>query len=197
MYSVTQLGNEGWFSLGKMIRGRHQVQVRGCVLLDAIWPRGKMNFKDILPAILQLVPSEADAIFFGPRSGIDYGKCSRLIIPRRLEAPTVWVIARKGNARLQVSALDLVIADGDSAWSDSSLGEFDHFWPSRSKYLGGRSCSLLTFGIKGGFAAGRQFYDALSCSGGSSIWGMPNPWPAIRPRPPIGRCQRRNNTRPG
>ena len=126
-----ELGNEGWFSLGKMIRGRHQVQVRGCVLLDAIWPRGKMNFKDILPAILQLVPSEADAIFFGPRSGIDYGKCSRLIIPRRLEAPTVWVIARKGNARLQVSALDLVIADGDSAWSDSSLGELDHFCPSR------------------------------------------------------------------
>ena len=29
------------------------------------------------------------------------------------------------------------------------------------KYLGGRACSLLTFGIKGGFAAGKQFYDAL------------------------------------
>jgi O-acetylhomoserine (thiol)-lyase len=29
------------------------------------------------------------------------------------------------------------------------------------KYLGGRACSLLTFGVKGGFEGGRKFYDAL------------------------------------
>ena len=29
------------------------------------------------------------------------------------------------------------------------------------KYLGGRACSLLTFGISGGLAAGKNFYDAL------------------------------------
>src|SRR5205809_6631779 len=29
------------------------------------------------------------------------------------------------------------------------------------KYLDGRASSLLTFGIKGGFEAGRVFYDAL------------------------------------
>jgi O-acetylhomoserine (thiol)-lyase len=29
------------------------------------------------------------------------------------------------------------------------------------KYLGGRGCSLMTFGIKGGFEAAKQFYDAL------------------------------------
>ena len=29
------------------------------------------------------------------------------------------------------------------------------------KYLGGRACSLLTFGVKGGFEAAKQFYDAL------------------------------------
>src|SRR5262249_44621727 len=29
------------------------------------------------------------------------------------------------------------------------------------KYLGGRACSLLTFGVVGGFAAGTKFYDAL------------------------------------
>src|SRR6266851_1635019 len=29
------------------------------------------------------------------------------------------------------------------------------------KYLGGRACSLLTFGVRGGFAAGEKFYDAL------------------------------------
>ena len=29
------------------------------------------------------------------------------------------------------------------------------------KYLGGRACSLLTFGIQGGFEAGKKFYDRL------------------------------------
>jgi O-acetylhomoserine (thiol)-lyase len=29
------------------------------------------------------------------------------------------------------------------------------------KYLGGRACSLMTFGAKGGFEAGKKFYDAL------------------------------------
>src|SRR5438034_6396237 len=29
------------------------------------------------------------------------------------------------------------------------------------RYLGGRACSLFTFGIKGGFAASKKFYDAL------------------------------------
>jgi O-acetylhomoserine (thiol)-lyase len=29
------------------------------------------------------------------------------------------------------------------------------------KYLGGRACSLLTFGVIGGFEAGTKFYDAL------------------------------------
>jgi O-acetylhomoserine (thiol)-lyase len=29
------------------------------------------------------------------------------------------------------------------------------------KYLGGRTCSLMTFGIRGGFRGGTAFYDAL------------------------------------
>src|SRR5438874_11072030 len=29
------------------------------------------------------------------------------------------------------------------------------------RYLGGRACSLMTFGVKGGFEAGKKFYDAL------------------------------------
>ena len=29
------------------------------------------------------------------------------------------------------------------------------------KYLGGRACSLMTFGIRGGFEAATRFYDAL------------------------------------
>jgi O-acetylhomoserine (thiol)-lyase len=35
------------------------------------------------------------------------------------------------------------------------------YYPLTQKYLGGRACSLLTFGIKGGIDAGKAFYDAL------------------------------------
>ena len=35
------------------------------------------------------------------------------------------------------------------------------YYALASKYFGGRACSLLTFGVKGGFAAGAKFYDAL------------------------------------
>ena len=35
------------------------------------------------------------------------------------------------------------------------------FHPLVRKYLGGRACSLLTFEIRGGAAAGTRFYDAL------------------------------------
>src|SRR5258708_27795252 len=55
-------GTEGWFVLGNMLRGR-QGQIRGTVLLDAIWPREKMTFRDIFPEILRFVAGPADAIF--------------------------------------------------------------------------------------------------------------------------------------
>ena len=35
------------------------------------------------------------------------------------------------------------------------------YYALAQKYLGGRACSLMTFGVKGGFEAGKKFYDAL------------------------------------
>jgi O-acetylhomoserine (thiol)-lyase len=35
------------------------------------------------------------------------------------------------------------------------------YYELAQKYLGGRACALLTFGVKGGFEAAKQFYDAL------------------------------------
>src|SRR5215471_3469151 len=35
------------------------------------------------------------------------------------------------------------------------------YYELAQKYLHGRACSLMTFGIKGGFAAAKEFYDAL------------------------------------
>ena len=36
------------------------------------------------------------------------------------------------------------------------------YYALASKYFGGKACSLLTFGVKGGYAAGAKFYDALT-----------------------------------
>jgi hypothetical protein len=105
-------GNEGWFSLDTIRSGR-QGEIRGCVVLDAVWPREAMSFRDILPAMLQLVAPKADALFFQPRPGLDYRESSRWIFPYRLEAPQIFAMARKGGAPLAVSSLDLVPADGD------------------------------------------------------------------------------------
>ena len=108
-------GHEGWFALGTIRRGR-QGQIRGCVLLDAVWPREAMSFADILPAIVRVAASRADAIYVQPRPGLDYGDCNRWLVPWRLEAPKSFVITPKGAAPLAVSALDLVSADGDGAF---------------------------------------------------------------------------------
>jgi O-acetylhomoserine (thiol)-lyase len=35
------------------------------------------------------------------------------------------------------------------------------YYALAKKYFSGKACSLMTFGIKGGFEAGKQFYDAL------------------------------------
>ena len=42
------------------------------------------------------------------------------------------------------------------------VGFPDHVYHGAAqKYLGGRACSLMTFGVHGGFEAGKKFYDAL------------------------------------
>ena len=53
--------------------------------------------------------------------------------------------------------------------------------PLAQKYLGGRACSLMTFGVSGGFEAGNAVLRrACDCSSGWSTWATPSPWPAIR-----------------
>jgi hypothetical protein len=109
-------GHEGWFALGTLTRGRDQ-EIRGCVLLDAVWPRKTMRFADILPVIVQQgVAADADALFLPGRSSIDYGHCSRWLIPRKLDAPAAFAMPQKHSASLELCRLDLVPADGDGAF---------------------------------------------------------------------------------
>jgi O-acetylhomoserine (thiol)-lyase len=47
------------------------------------------------------------------------------------------------------------------AWVNYAGFEDSPHYRNAAKYLGGRASSLITFGIEGGFEAGRSFYDAL------------------------------------
>ena len=47
------------------------------------------------------------------------------------------------------------------AWINYAGFPESPYYPLAQKYLGGRGSSLLTFGVKGGFEAGKAFYDAL------------------------------------
>jgi O-acetylhomoserine (thiol)-lyase len=46
-------------------------------------------------------------------------------------------------------------------WINYSGFDESIYHPLVHKYLGGRACSLLTFGVKGGFEGGVRFYNAL------------------------------------
>jgi O-acetylhomoserine (thiol)-lyase len=46
-------------------------------------------------------------------------------------------------------------------WVNYAGFEDNTYYPLVQKYLGGNACSLMTFGVCGGFEAGERFYDAL------------------------------------
>ncbi len=108
-------GNEGWFSLGRFIRGERG-PCRASILLDAVWPRSQMDFGDIFQGILRVASTASDAVFFRWQSGVDYSEYSRCVIPRKLEAPLAFVSVPKGAPPFPLDSLDY--DDSDSiAWA--------------------------------------------------------------------------------
>jgi hypothetical protein len=108
-------GNEGWFALGRISRGR-EGQIRGRVLLDVSWPRAKMDFSEIFPSVARLAAAGADTLVFQSRPGVDYRTCGLGIFTRRFSAPRVFAVTPRGGRPVVFSSLDLVPADGDSAF---------------------------------------------------------------------------------
>jgi O-acetylhomoserine (thiol)-lyase len=51
--------------------------------------------------------------------------------------------------------------DRRAAWVNYAGFDDNPYHTLAQKYLGGRACSLLTFGVAGGFEASKRFYDAL------------------------------------
>jgi O-acetylhomoserine (thiol)-lyase len=51
--------------------------------------------------------------------------------------------------------------DSSVAWVNYAGFPDSPYYGLAQKYLAGRACSIVTFGVKGGFEAGKKFYDAL------------------------------------
>jgi hypothetical protein len=100
-----EVGNEGWFCLGNLVRGE-QGQFRASVLLDAIWPREQMTFRTIFQEILRKTVGTADAISFRWQPGLDNTKYRGCVIPRKLQAPRAFVSVPKDASPFPLDSLD-------------------------------------------------------------------------------------------
>ncbi|MBV8706668.1 MAG: hypothetical protein JOZ45_02855 [Acidobacteriaceae bacterium] len=98
-------GNEGWFALGHVNRGKI-CQLRTTVLLDAVWPRKQMNYSDVFEEILRVTAATTDAISFRWQPGLDYQSYNRWIIPRKLGTPRAFVSVPKGSSRFALDSFD-------------------------------------------------------------------------------------------
>jgi len=63
------------------------------------------------------------------------------------------------NAR---RAAEFLREDTRVAWINYAGFPDNPYYNLAQKYFGGRSCSLITFGIRGGLEAGKKFYNALN-----------------------------------
>lgn len=106
-------GNEGWFSLGRVARGRRG-QVRGAILLDCVWPREKIKLLDIVTLAADICSSECDALFLSARPGIQYANLRQMTIRRRLDGPQSFTLAANSSNAIDSNIFDFVPADGDS-----------------------------------------------------------------------------------
>lgn len=75
-----------------------------------------------------------------------------------IETVAVRIDRHVQNAR---RVADFLRGDSRVEWINYAGFEDSPYYPMVRKYLGGRACSLLTFGVKGGFSGGVRFYDAL------------------------------------
>jgi O-acetylhomoserine (thiol)-lyase len=83
---------------------------------------------------------------------------SAFLLLQGIETVSLRVERHVENAR---AVADFLRGDARVEWLNyAGFPESPHYALAR-KYLGGRPASLLTFGVVGGFEAGKNFYDAL------------------------------------
>ncbi len=150
----------------------------GTTLGGAIVDSGKFPWKEHaarFPMFCQPDPSYHGLVYtdhFGPAAFI--GRCrsvyqrntgavlsplSAFLLLQGIETVALRVERHVENARAVAGFLR---SDPGIDWVNYAGFPDSPYHALASKYLAGRACSLMTFGIKGGFAAAKRFYDALA-----------------------------------
>src|SRR5204862_565267 len=83
---------------------------------------------------------------------------SAFLLLQGIETVALRVERHVENAR---RVAEFLRADARVAWVNYAGFPDSPYHALAQRYLGGRACSLFTFGIKGGFEASKKFYDAL------------------------------------
>jgi O-acetylhomoserine (thiol)-lyase len=83
---------------------------------------------------------------------------SAFLLLQGIETVALRVERHVENAR---KVAEFLHADARVEWVNYAGFPESRYFPLAQKYLGGKPTSLLTFGVTGGFQAGKDFYDAL------------------------------------
>jgi hypothetical protein len=103
-------GNEGWFSLAQITRGK-EWKYRVGVLLDVVWPRERMSPSNVFEQIFRVAGATADAVSFRRQPSLDPSQYHGWMITRELEAPRAFVSIPKGLPRIPLDAFDFDDSD--------------------------------------------------------------------------------------
>jgi O-acetylhomoserine (thiol)-lyase len=83
---------------------------------------------------------------------------SSFLLLQGIETVALRIERHVENAR---RVAEFLRADARVEWVNYVGFPDNPYYALAQKYLGGRACSLLTFGVRGGYAGGTRFYDAL------------------------------------
>jgi O-acetylhomoserine (thiol)-lyase len=83
---------------------------------------------------------------------------SAFLLLQGIETVALRIERHVENAR---AVAEFLRADDRVEWVNYAGFAESRYYALAQKYLGGKPASLLTFGVKGGFEAGKSFYDAL------------------------------------
>jgi O-acetylhomoserine (thiol)-lyase len=97
--------------------------------------------------------------FFQRTTGSVLSPLSAFLLLQGVETVAVRVERHVENAR---KVAEFLREDRRAAWVNYVGFPDSPYYELAQKYLGGRACSLITFGVRGGFAAAERFYDALA-----------------------------------
>ena len=84
---------------------------------------------------------------------------SAFLLLQGIETVAVRIDRHVQNAK---AVAEFLLKDPRVEWINYAGFPDSPYHALAKKYLGGRACSLLTFGVIGGFEAGKRFYDALN-----------------------------------